>query len=125
VSGGLGGGRGSEADDVCPETAASALGRFDFDGDVPDSFAPHILQKFIPVGFGEPHEGQTAIAPPDPETGEAPGEGPGNPWADPPGLPAGLPVVRRWPHLTQNNDPSRLVSPQLGQRTPVIFPIFR
>jgi hypothetical protein len=109
----LGVGRGSDADDACPETAASALGRFGFDADAPDSLAPHILQKFIPVGFGEPHEGQTA------------GEVPGNPWADPPGLPPGLPVVRRWPHFTQNNDPSRLVSPQLGQRSPVIFSIFR
>ena len=121
----MGVGRGIDADEGCPDTAASALGRLGFEP-VPVSLAPHILQKFIPVGFGDPHEGQTVIAPPCPDTaGVDPDEAAGNPWADPPGLPPGLPVVRRWPHLTQNNEPSRLVSPQLGQRTPAIFPIFR
>lgn len=119
-------GRGSDVDDGCPLTAASAEGRFGRDGVVPWSLAPHILQKFIPAGFGAPQDGHTDAAAPvgdalgagAPDVGTA---GPGNPGPDPDGLPGGSAMGRRWPHFTQNRDPSRLFSPQLGQRTPGIF----
>src|SRR6266571_3649178 len=117
MSGGRLDGRGSDVDDGCPLTAASAEGRAGRDGGAPWSLAPHILQKFIPAGLGEPQEGHTVAVEPDPEALGAAGPdedvpGPGNPGPDPEGLPWGSTMGRRWPHFTQNRDPSRLVSPQ-------------